>query len=324
MSTTLTPSISTFVTSREREKQAQRGLLVYFALLIPLSIICYVFAITTRNGLWITPGLMCTPALSSIIARLALREGVADISLRLGGRRGLGAILVALVLPIGIGLLAYGTGWITGLAPFTAPSLEPFQQLLPAGIFQQLLPAHGVSPALPFLVSLVFSMTYVTLFSIPLAFGEELGWRGYMLTRLIDAGMPKPILLSGLIWSVWHVPLIVAGIYVGGPFPVVTIVLFMINVTAIGYVFARLRLATGSIWACVLLHASWNAILAATFNQSVTGAMSKLWIGEAGILVCIVMVVIAVVLSRMRWTMICQLPKQGEPVHEEVLPPALI
>ena len=114
MSGTLTPSVPRFVTTPEREKQARRGLLVYFALLIPLSIICYVLASTTRNGLWIAPGLMWTPALSSIIARLALREGVADVSFRLGGRRGLVALLVALLLPTGIGLLAYGTGWITG------------------------------------------------------------------------------------------------------------------------------------------------------------------------------------------------------------------
>jgi len=258
---------------------------------------------------------MWTPAVSSIIARLVLREGIADISFRLSGRRRLIALLVALVLPIGIGLLAYGTGWITGLTPFTAPPLGPFQQLLPA---------HGASPALVFLVSLLVTMTYGTLFSLPLAFGEELGWRGYMLTRLIDAEVPKPILLSGLIWGLWHVPLIVAGLYVGGPLLIASVVLFMINVMAFGYVFARLRLATGSIWPCVLLHASWNAVIQATFDRSVTGAMSTLWVGESGILVCVVLVVIAVVLSRGRWTMIRQLPKRGEPVHEEVLLPVLI
>jgi uncharacterized protein len=315
MSASLTPSVPMFVTSPEREKQARRGLLVYFSLLIPLSIICDVFASTTRNDLWIAPVLMWTPAVSSIIARLALREGIADVSFRLGGRRGLKALLVALLLPTGIGLLAYGTGWITGLTPFTVPPIGPFRQLLPA---------HGVSPTLLFLVSLLLTMSYGTLYSIPLTFGEELGWRGYMLTRLIDAGLPKPILLSGLIWGVWHVPLIVAGLYIAGPFLVPSIVLFVINITAFGYVFARLRLATGSVWPCVLLHASWNAVIQSTFDRSVTGAMSTLWIGEAGILVCVVMVVIAVVLSRWRWTMIRQLPKQGEPVHEEVLPPVLI
>ena len=315
MNAALTPSVPMFVTSPEREKQARRGLLVYFALLIPLSVICDVLASTTRNGLWIAPALMWMPALSSIIARLALREGVADVSFRLGGRRGLKALLVALLLPTGIGLLAYGTGWITALTPFTAP---------PLGIFRQLLPVHGVSPALLFLVSLLLTMTYGTLYSAPFTLGEELGWRGYMLTRLIDTGLPKPILLSGLIWGMWHVPLIVTGLYIQSPFLVASLVLFMINVTAFGYVFARLRLATGSIWPCVLLHASWNTVIQATFDRSVTGAMSTLWIGEAGILVCVVMVVIALVLSRGHWTMIRQLPKQGEPVHEEVLPPVLI
>jgi CAAX protease family protein len=273
MNTALNSSIPIFVTSPEREKLARRGLLVYFALLIPFSIICYVFASTTRNVLWLSV-LMFMPAVSSIIARLALREGVADVSFRLGGRRGLKALLVALLLPTGIGLLAYGTGWITGLTPFTVPPIGPFRQLLPA---------HGVSPTLLFLVSLLLTMTYGTLYSIPLTFGEELGWRGYMLTRLIDAGLPKPILLSGLIWGVWHVPLIVAGLYIAGPFLVPSIVLFVINIAAFGYVFARLRLATGSIWPCVLLHASWNAVIQSTFDRSVAGAMSTLWIGEAGL-----------------------------------------
>ena len=40
--------------------------------------------------------------------------------------------------------------------------------------------------------------------------GEEMGWRGYMLTRLIDAEFSRPILISGLIWATWHVPIVIA------------------------------------------------------------------------------------------------------------------
>jgi hypothetical protein len=42
------------------------------------------------------------------------------------------------------------------------------------------------------------------------AAGEEIGWRGYMLTRLVDAGIPRPVLASGLIWGLWHVPVVLA------------------------------------------------------------------------------------------------------------------
>ncbi len=45
------------------------------------------------------------------------------------------------------------------------------------------------------------------------AAGEEIGWHGYMLTRLVDAGVAKPILTSGLIWGLWHVPLILGEVY---------------------------------------------------------------------------------------------------------------
>jgi membrane protease YdiL (CAAX protease family) len=34
-----------------------------------------------------------------------------------------------------------------------------------------------------------------------IATGEETGWRGYMLTRLIDGGVPFPVLVSGVIWG---------------------------------------------------------------------------------------------------------------------------
>src|SRR3712207_7188827 len=55
----------------------------------------------------------------------------------------------------------------------------------------------------PFAVGMVVGLV--------LAAGEEIGWRGYMLTRLIDAGVPRPVFASGLIWALWHVPLVLGG-----------------------------------------------------------------------------------------------------------------
>ena len=58
------------------------------------------------------------------------------------------------------------------------------------------------------------------------ATGEEIGWRGYMLTRLVDAKIPRPILVSGLIWWGWHAPLILSGQYASGPYPALSALLF--------------------------------------------------------------------------------------------------
>jgi membrane protease YdiL (CAAX protease family) len=39
-------------------------------------------------------------------------------------------------------------------------------------------------------------------------FGEELGWRGYLLPRLLEKFHPiKFSLLIGIIWACWHLPL---------------------------------------------------------------------------------------------------------------------
>ena len=82
------------------------------------------------------------------------------------------------------------------------------------------------------MINLAVTTTIVTVYSIRTAAGEEIGWRGYMLTRLIDAGVPKPVLLSGVIWGLWHVPLILGGVYLAGPPPVVSAALWLVTATA--------------------------------------------------------------------------------------------
>src|SRR3712207_4587791 len=146
---------------------------------------------------------MWTPALASVVARLALHEGFGDVSFRLGGRPGLQAVLVALIVPLGTGLIAYGIAWLTGLADYV-PIPSPVTGLT-------------VPPAPSFETTVLIAMTTGTVQSAFLAAGEEIGWRGYMLTRLVDAGIPKPALVSGLIWGVWHVPMILTGMYATGP-----------------------------------------------------------------------------------------------------------
>ena len=49
-------------------------------------------------------------------------------------------------------------------------------------------------------------------------FGEELGWRGYLLPKLMVLGKLKAYLLLGIVWGLWHLPLILIGFtYPGQP-----------------------------------------------------------------------------------------------------------
>ena len=265
--------------------RARRGLLIYFAVLVPLSAVFE--ALMIRGSLSWVLALMWTPAAASVVARLVLREGFGDVSFRLGGRCGWKAIGAALVFPIITGLIAYGIAWTTGLVQFDPKLIKlatPYLGVTP-------------SPAVTFMINIVIAVTIITIYSVRTAAGEEIGWRGYMLTRLIDAGLPKPILISGLIWGFWHVPLILGGVYLVGPPPLLAAALWMVTATAFSFVFARLRLATGSVWPAITLHSAWNAVIQAAFDPASTSAGAELWIGESGILVALTMIIAAVLFS---------------------------
>ncbi|MBA2389406.1 MAG: CPBP family intramembrane metalloprotease [Geodermatophilaceae bacterium] len=137
-----------------------------------------------------------------------------------------------------------------------------------------------------------------------------------MLTRLIDAGVPRPVLASGLIWGLWHLPLVLAGVYAAGPSPALSAVLFMGAVTSFGYILGRMRLQTGSIWPAVVAHSAWNSVIQGPFDGSTTGAGAGLWTGESGILTVVVLVVVAVLVSRGTWTYIRRLPERGVPLSQ--------
>lgn len=277
----------TTYTGGDTQRRARRGLGIYIAIVVLLSAGIEGFIIRNPHLDGLIAGLMLVPTLASVVARLVLREGFSDVSFRFGGRRGWRAILQALIFPVVIGLVAYSIAWTTGLARLDLP------------------PVGGL--VVPFAVGVVVSLVVVS--------GEEIGWRGYMLTRLIDAGVPRPVLASGLIWGLWHVPLVLAGVYAAGPSPTVSAVLIMVSITSFGYVIARMRLETGSVWPAVVLHTAWNSIIQGPFDGATEGAGAMLWVGESGVLTALTLVVAAVIYSRGRWTVIRSLPKREEVVE---------
>ena len=167
------------------------------------------------------------------------------------------------------------------------------------------------SPVTLFVVLLALTATIGTIIGALSAAGEEIGWRGYMLTLLIDAGVPDRF-SERSDWGLWHVPLILAGVYVAGSSPVVSAMLFMVVVTSFGFAFARMRLETGSIWPAIALHGAWDSIIQGAFDPVSVGTGATLWVGEAGILTALALVVAAIIFSRGHW-MIRRVPEERPP-----------
>lgn len=123
----------------------------------------------------------------------------------------------------------------------------------------------GLTNFHPLLKITTFLQHYLLLtFMWPLlwAFTEEIGWRGFLQSRLTNLyGIEKGLFFTGLIWAFWHYIFIFAGRYyeVGNVF--INAFLFTITIVLMSFTIGWIRLASKSIWPCVIFHAASNAAL---------------------------------------------------------------
>lgn len=260
--------------------RARRGLVVFLTLAVVFEALCLTALLTTGQLWWIFV-LMWSVTLASVLARLVNREGFRDVSFRFGGARSVRWIVVGLLLPFAVGALSFGVAWLVGLVPF-APG--------PGG----------------FWAALLGTVTVGLLLNLVWAAGEEIGWRGYMLTRFIDAGIPRPVLAHAIVWGLWHLPLILFGlIYAEHPVTIVAALVFMVSVVPYGCILARARLSTGSVWPGIAAHGAYNSIIQGAFWPAAAagGASAAVWVGmETGILVALALIIVGVVLCAGTWT----------------------
>ncbi len=94
-----------------------------------------------------------------------------------------------------------------------------------------------------------------------IAFGEEYGWRWYLQGELVKLGKTKGILLVGVIWGLWHIPLILMGHNYPG-YPLVGSVLMMVYSITLALILGYAVLKSGSVWLAAFLHALNNQVLA--------------------------------------------------------------
>jgi len=114
---------------------------------------------------------------------------------------------------------------------------------------------------LPLLVAaqIAASLTLAPLFNTLFALGEELGWRGYLLPKLLPLGEFPAMLISGVIWGFWHAPAILQG-HNYPDRPLLGVGMMIVFTVLLGIFFSWLYLKTASPWAPALGHGTVNAV----------------------------------------------------------------
>ncbi len=195
---------------------------------------------------------MWTPGLAAIlVTRFIDHQPLSVLNLkRLGEKH---AYLWAWLLPIIFSILTGMLTWAFGLGKldleFTL--IKQAMSQAPGG--------SAISPALVVVLQILIAMTIGPLFNTLFALGEELGWRGYLFPRLLPLGQWRAIILTGVIWGIWHSPVILQGQNYPGH-PVLGVFLMIGFCLLLGTILSWLFLRTCNPWAPALAHGTVNAV----------------------------------------------------------------
>lgn len=249
------------------------------------------------SALAILPVMMCTPAVAAIVTMLVLRVPAKGQRGRFLGlwplrpaKRVVWLMVAAWLVPpvlVALGIvLAAALGFVQIDLTFSAFAAQ-LEKTLPAGV--------PLPPVGAIVLAQILSIPIGALINAIPAFGEELGWRGWLLPALRPLGTWPALLLSGAIWGVWHSPVILLG-YNFGRTDVTGVLLMIGGCVAWGILFGWLRLRSASVWPAVIAHGSLNAAAGMILLVAATQPDQAL-AGPLGVATWIVLAVVVLVLQ---------------------------
>jgi membrane protease YdiL (CAAX protease family) len=276
-------------------------------------VVAFGVAWLVASPLWLSGQGLRTPGATvlMLVMMLAPTLGVLAVVLLLRRRKGV-LLATGLRAPGGIrswwrwGLLAYLGAPVLALAAAALAAAVGVYHVDLAGFsgFRAVLHASGADD-LPLPVSTLVLLQIVQVLvvgwlNVLPALAEEWGWRGWLLPALRPLGRWPAILLVGVVWGLWHAPVVLLGYnYPLEPAPL-RLGLMVVFCVVTGSLLGWLRLRSRSVWPCAIGHGFVNAaaglpLLFAAAGAPVDNATTGL-LGWTGWLVMLVALAVAAAL----------------------------
>jgi uncharacterized protein len=212
------------------------------------------------------------PAAGVLVVRLVLPGSIKPIveSTGLGLGRRSGTIGYWLFGWLGLTLIGLATPFVSALLGMLHLDLQNFsgyRELLLARLAGPILARYSIQTiVLLHLVSLLIAPLFNAIFT----FGEEWGWRGFLLPKLLPLGQWQALALTGPLWGLCYAPVTLLG-YDYSFHPRLGVILMTIFCLVFGTLLGWLRLATGSVWPSVIAHGALNAVGEFTYVVAAAG-----------------------------------------------------
>ena len=250
-----------------RTNKLNQEIAYFLGLTFFLSSFFYYFIATNEDTGWFEFGLMWCPGIASIIVSLVYRKNLRGFGWGIGH---FWLLIASYFVPIAELFFVYGIIWTVGLGGF-------------AGLDNNFMTKLALIP----MILMALEGTY---FAGRSALGEEIGWRGYLVPRLLEKYSPNQVsLFVGSIWAVWHFPIMITGDY-GSATPLIyQLVCFTLMLVGVNFIYTWFRIKSGSLWTGVMLHTAGNLFIFHVFEDLTlntgntafyggeTGAVFALW-----------------------------------------------
>lgn len=274
------------------KKKSNQFLIITYAICWSMMAVFYLFGgtIKSKGFMFISLVFMITPALITVvIQKYFYKENVAE-SLQVKFNINIW-FLIAIFAPIIISIAAFGTGLLFNgveYSPDLSGMYERMKEFVDPDKIEQMKLGYATLPMHPFWISVAQAIVAGATINAVFAFGEELGWRGLLQKEYKHMGFWKSNIKIGIIWGIWHAPIILGGYnYPGHPrIGALMMVAFCLLYSPI---ISFVRIKAKSVIAAAIFHGTINASIGLSFmllkggNDLTVGGL-----GAAGLLVLLV------------------------------------
>jgi membrane protease YdiL (CAAX protease family) len=258
-------------------------------MIVPLSGLVYGGTITSQL---IVGAAMFAPALASVLTRLITREGFGKMYLR-PHFRGNGKAYLALYFGPTLLIIASCALYFLIFPEVFDPSQAMIRKMIESS------PANFTPPVIVLLAAALI-LTVGPVVNIIPTLGEELGWRGYLLPKLRELHSDRAaVVITGLIWGFWHLPIIVMGHNYGtgyAGYPWLGILAMIIFCVSLGIVEGYATIRLDSVIPAAMIHSAVNAGAGLPVLLSVAGFNALLGPAITGLVGGIPLMILAGVL----------------------------
>ena len=244
----------------EPKAKIWKKIAVFYALTLAFSgvfnaLVLHAGKLDAGNLLYVA-GSMWSPALAAFATKTIFGESIRELPWRWGSSR---YAWLGYLIPIAYALPVYLVVWLSGLDAFA--DLDFIKKTAAQFGWSNFPP--GLALALFILLTATLGMVGKT----SRALGEEIGWRGFLVPELAKVvGFPGVGLISGLMWAVYHYPILIFADYNAGTPVWYGLGCFTLMVIADSFILAWLTLRSGSLWPAAILHGSHNLFIQSIFT----------------------------------------------------------